>query len=113
MQPWFTKIFFLWQVKKNVLNNPQKTLFKFHGSLSKILYARKFFRVYLYGILAAESESVVKKDPKCTLVQKKFHFFKKCPISTRNTLLIQFPAVFYCGAIFPEHYEPLNIQIGS
>ena len=62
MQPWFTKIVFLWQVRKNALNYPQKTLFVLHGSFEKI-FERRVLRVFFYRIWAAKSESGEKKKP--------------------------------------------------
>ena len=111
MQPWFTMIFFLWQARKSALNYPKNTLFVLHGSFRKIFMRGEFLECFSieFGLL---NPNPGRKKPSMHSGTKNA-FFLKCPISTWSTLLIQFPAVFYCGAIFPEHNEPLIIQIDS
>ena len=78
MLPGFTKIFFRWQVRKNALNYPQKTLFVLHGSFEQIFIRGEFLECFSieFGLL---NSNPGKKNPSRTVLQKNAVFLKSVP----------------------------------
>ena len=111
MQPWFTKKNVLWQLRKNALNYPQKTFLCCMALFKECLWQNSVLSVFLWNF-GCWIRIRSRKRPKMHSGTKKWHFFKKYPISTRYILFIKFAALFYSRPIFSEHNKPKIIQIG-
>ena len=112
MQPWFTKIFFLWQARKNALNYPKNTLFVLHGSFRKMFTRGEFLKCFSieHGLLNLNPWG--KKSPACTVVQKNAVFLKRGPFLPQVPYWSNLGQFFIVEQSFPNN-EPLIIPIGS
>ena len=106
MQPWFSKIFFLWQLRKTALNYPQKTLFMLHGSFKRMFMIEEFLECSMESGLLSPNPGRKKQHAqwrkKCDFF-KVSYFYLKYPIH-------QIFGTFYCGDIFFKHNEPSTSQ---
>ena len=110
MQPWFTKIFFLWQAWKSALNYPKNTLFVLHGSFRKMFMRGEFLECFSIEFGLLNPNPGRKKSQHAKWYKKNPIFLKSVPFLHEVPYWSNFRQFFIVEPSFPNTTSPWSSQ---